>query len=140
MTAIVKAVSETEVPVKAKHVRSAIIGTFQEKSSQTFWSIVMRLPLQSSPILAWKFCHTLHKLLREGHPNTLQDSMRHRDLLIDTGKMWGHLKDGYGKLICLYCRLLIVKLDFHRKNPRFPGNMAMKDEELEAVCENDIHN
>ena len=51
----------------------------------------------------------------------------------------GLFKDGYGKLIYLYCHLLVVKLDFHRKNPRFPGNLMIKDESIEAICEHDIN-
>ena len=51
----------------------------------------------------------------------------------------GHFKDGYGKLIFLYCRLLVVKLDFHRKNPKFPGNLIIKGEEIDSVCEHDIN-
>nr|CAH0102529.1 unnamed protein product [Daphnia galeata] len=136
--AVSKAVNESEVPVKSKHVRSAIIGTFQGKGSHTFWSIILRLPIHSNPIVAWKFCHTLHKILREGHPNVLKDSQQHREFLVDKGKLWGIFKDGYGKLINLYCRLLVVKLDFHRRNPKFPGNLMIKDQEIEAVCEHDL--
>lgn len=51
----------------------------------------------------------------------------------------GLLKDGYGKLINLYCRLLVVKLDFHRRNPKFPGNLMIKDEGIDVVCEHDIN-
>ncbi|KZS00380.1 putative Huntingtin-interacting protein 1, partial [Daphnia magna] len=137
--AICKAVNESEVPVKSKHVRSAIIGTFQGKGSKVFWSVILRLPIHSNPIIAWKFCHTLHKILREGHPNVLKDSQQHRDFLVDKGKLWGHFKEGYGKLIYLYCRLLVVKLDFHRRNPKFPGNLMLKDEEIDLVCEQDIN-
>lgn len=137
--AISKAVNDFEVPTKAKHVRSAVIGTFQEKGSNTFWSIILRMPLHSNPIMAWKFCHCLHKMLREGHANVLKDSQRHREYLVEKGKFWGHIKDGYGKLIYLYCRLLVVKLDFHRRNSRFPGNLFLKDEELELICEHDIN-
>ncbi|XP_067010685.2 huntingtin-interacting protein 1 isoform X4 [Anabrus simplex] len=51
-----------------------------------------------------------------------------------------HLREGYGKLIQLYCQLLITKLDFHRRNPRFPGNLQVTKEELESIGENDINN
>jgi hypothetical protein len=100
--------------------------------------------------------------------NYLQkDSQQHREFLVDKGKLWvsyfllsailfimhlhqfydfpfslnlkGIFKDGYGKLINLYCRLLVVKLDFHRRNPKFPGNLMIKDEEIEAVCEHDVN-
>lgn len=49
--------------------KAAIIGTFNEKGAGTFWNVVMKLPLQGNPIACWKFCHVLHKVLREGHSN-----------------------------------------------------------------------
>lgn len=52
----------------------------------------------------------------------------------------GYLKEGYGKLIFLYCRLLVAKIDFHRRNPLFPGNLMILDGALEQACENDINN
>lgn len=69
-------------------VLDAIIGTFQEKSGETFWRCVTKLPLQEHRIVAWKFCHVLHKVLREGHPNVLASSQRHKTLLQDLGKLW----------------------------------------------------
>ncbi|XP_063225058.1 huntingtin-interacting protein 1 isoform X2 [Bacillus rossius redtenbacheri] len=139
-TSISKAINVIENPVKEKHVRSTIIGTFHEKGANTFWACALRLPLQENRIVAWKFCHVLHKVLREGHPQVLGDSQRFRPRLDDLGKLWVHLREGYGKLIQLYCQLLISKLDFHRRNPRFPGNLQVTKEELESIGENDINN
>nr|CAD7415769.1 unnamed protein product [Timema cristinae] len=51
-----------------------------------------------------------------------------------------HLREGYGKLIHLYTQLLMTKLDFHRRNPRFPGNLQVTKEELQDIGENDINN
>ncbi|XP_057322825.1 huntingtin-interacting protein 1 isoform X2 [Microplitis mediator] len=136
---ISKAVNPTETPVKEKHVRSAIIGTYQEKSGAIFWMFILRQPLQENRIVAWKFCHVLHKVLREGHPRVIADSQRHRGKLEDLGKMWQHLREGYGRLIHLYIRLLITKLDFHNRNPGLPGNLQVTNEELEAIGENDIN-
>lgn len=137
---ISKAINTLENPVKEKHARNAIIGTFQEKSAETFWRCVTKLPLQEHRIVAWKFCHVLHKVLREGHPNVLASSQRHKTLLQDLGKLWGHLKDGYGKLIQQYCQLLLTKLDFHRRNPGFPGNLVLSEENLCRIGDNDVNN
>ncbi|XP_050459259.1 huntingtin-interacting protein 1-related protein isoform X1 [Cataglyphis hispanica] len=134
-----KAVNSTETPVKEKHVRSAIIGTYREKSGSIFWTYMLRQPLQENQIVAWKFCHVLHKVLREGHPRVIVDSQRYRGKLEDIGKLWQHLKEGYGRLIQLYTRLLITKLDYHKRNPRLPGNLQVTPEELEAIGENDIN-
>lgn len=35
---------------------------------------------------------------------------------------------------------MLVKLDFHAKNPGFPGNLLLSAEELEKIGENDINN
>ncbi|KAE8752155.1 hypothetical protein FOCC_FOCC000948 [Frankliniella occidentalis] len=141
---ISKAINAIECPVKEKHVRSilycAIIGTFQEKSSRTFWESVNRLPLEGNRIVAWKFCHVLHKILREGYESVVPQSQRYKDKIRNIGKLWGHLKESYGKLIQQYTQLLIVKLDFHRRNPRFPGNLAVSQEDLDSIGENNVNN
>lgn len=51
-----------------------------------------------------------------------------------------HLKDGYGKLIQQYCQLLLIKLDFHRRNPGFPGNLVLSEEDLSRIGDNDVNN
>lgn len=137
---ISKAINQTETPVKEKHVRSAILGTFHEKCAETFWEVVTRLPLQDNRISAWKFCHVLHKIVREGHPQSISDSYRHLTMLDDLGKLWGHLRDPYGKLIQVYTKVLKVKISFHKRNPGIPGNLALTAEELDAIGENDVNN
>ncbi|KAI5694592.1 hypothetical protein M8J76_006158 [Diaphorina citri] len=91
-------------------------------------------------IVAWKFCHVLHKILREGHPHVIKESIKQAQVITNVGKMWFHLKDGYGKLIYQYTRLLLGKLDFHRRNPGFPGNLILSQSELDRIGENDINN
>lgn len=81
----------------------------------------------------------LHKILREGHPLVLNHSMRHRTMLHELGKLWGHLADGYGLCILHYSKLLINKLNFHDRNPKFPGNLVLKRGELEKIAANDIN-
>lgn len=137
---ICKAVSAVESSVKEKHVRRIIIGTYQERSSVTFWNIIRRrAPIQDNAIVAWKFCHVLHKVLREGYRKCIADSYVHKQWILDTGKMFGLLGEGYGKLIQNYCTLLVTKIDFHVRNPRFPGNLQVTDEELENIGENDVN-
>lgn len=53
--------------------------------------------------------------------------------------MYGFLREGYGNLIQRYCTLLVTKIDFHVRNPRFPGNLQVTDEELESIGENDVN-
>ncbi|XP_040901867.1 huntingtin-interacting protein 1 isoform X2 [Toxotes jaculatrix] len=135
-----KAINTQEVAVKEKHARTCILGTHHEKGAHTFWAAVNRLPLSSNAVLCWKFCHVFHKLLRDGHPNVIKDSMRNKADLTDMSRMWGHLSEGYGKLCSIYLKLLITKMEFHIKNPRFPGNLQMSNRQLEEAGENDVNN
>ncbi|XP_045474328.1 huntingtin-interacting protein 1 isoform X1 [Harmonia axyridis] len=137
--ALQKAINNNEVPVKQKHVRSAIIGTFHTQGARTFWAIASKLPAMEDQIVAWKLCHVVHKILREGHPLCLVDSQRHVKDLNEIGKLWSHLNDGYGKMIRLYTNLLMTKLEFHKRNPRFPGHLGVTPEELESIAGNDVN-
>ncbi|KAM9257084.1 LOW QUALITY PROTEIN: huntingtin-interacting protein 1 [Cariama cristata] len=142
-----KAINAQEVAVKEKHARNilpkvgpCILGTHHEKGAQTFWSAVNRLPLSGNAVLCWKFCHVFHKLLRDGHSNVLKDSVRYKNELSDMSRMWGHLSEGYGQLCSIYLKLLRTKMEFHTKNPRFPGNLQMSDRQLDEAGENDVNN
>lgn len=60
-------------------------------------------------------------------------------MITEMGKLWGHLNDGYGLCIKHYTTLLVTKLEFHDRNPRFPGNLVLKRGELEKIAGNDIN-
>uniref|UniRef100_A0A3B5A963 Huntingtin-interacting protein 1-related protein n=1 Tax=Stegastes partitus TaxID=144197 RepID=A0A3B5A963_9TELE len=136
-----KAINTQEVAVKEKHARNILtLSMCGCKGAHTFWAAVNRLPLSSNAVLCWKFCHVFHKLLRDGHPNVIKDSMRNKADLTDMSRMWGHLSEGYGKLCSIYLKLLITKMEFHIKNPRFPGNLQMSNRQLDEAGENDVNN
>uniref|UniRef100_A0A8C5SF95 ENTH domain-containing protein n=1 Tax=Laticauda laticaudata TaxID=8630 RepID=A0A8C5SF95_LATLA len=137
---ISKAINTLEVPVKEKHARRIILGTHHEKGAFTFWSYAIGLPLPSSAILSWKFCHVLHKVLRDGHPNVLQDCQRYRSNIRETGGLWGHLHDRYGHLVNIYTKLLLIKISFHVKHPQFPPGLEVTDEVLEKAAGTDVNN
>uniref|UniRef100_A0A673KRQ0 Huntingtin-interacting protein 1-like n=1 Tax=Sinocyclocheilus rhinocerous TaxID=307959 RepID=A0A673KRQ0_9TELE len=123
-----------EIAVKEKH-----------KGAHTFWLAVNRLPLSSNAVLCWKFCHVFHKLLRDGHPNVSTYSRiisytSNSTSLSLSLNLLGHLSEGYGKLCSIYLKLLITKMEFHIKNPRFPGNLQMSNSQLDEAGENDVNN
>uniref|UniRef100_A0A3P9MG53 Huntingtin interacting protein 1 related b n=1 Tax=Oryzias latipes TaxID=8090 RepID=A0A3P9MG53_ORYLA len=128
-----KAINSTEMPVKEKHARRIILGTHREKGAHTFWSYALGFPLNDNSILCWKFCHVMHKVLRDGHRNVLQDCMRHHGSLIDS-----QLHDRYGQLVALYTKLLCTKLEFHVKHSKIPPNLEVTDEVLERTAGTDI--
>ncbi|KAJ8395630.1 hypothetical protein AAFF_G00031110 [Aldrovandia affinis] len=140
LSSISKAITSTEAPVKEKHARIIILGTHREKGAFTFWSYAIGLPLASSSILSWKFCHVLHKVLRDGHQNSLQDCTRHISSVREMGSMWGNLHDRYGQLVALYSKLLYTKMEFHMKHPEIRTNLEASDEVLERTAGPDINN
>uniref|UniRef100_A0A8C6RDG6 Huntingtin-interacting protein 1-related protein n=1 Tax=Nannospalax galili TaxID=1026970 RepID=A0A8C6RDG6_NANGA len=137
---ISKAINSQEAPVKEKHARRIILGTHHEKGAFTFWSYAIGLPLPSSSILSWKFCHVLHKVLRDGHPNVLHDCQRYRSNIREIGDLWGHLHDRYGQLVNIYTKLLLTKISFHLKHPQFPAGLEVTDEVLEKAAGTDVNN
>ncbi|XP_036382489.1 huntingtin interacting protein 1 related b isoform X2 [Megalops cyprinoides] len=139
LSSISKAINSSETPVKEKHARRIILGTHREKGAFTFWSYALGLPLASSSILSWKFCHVLHKVLRDGHHNSLQDCIRHQSNITETGALWGNLHDRYGQLVALYTKLLCTKMEFHMKHPEIRPNLEASDEVLERAAGADIN-
>ncbi|XP_018322031.1 huntingtin-interacting protein 1 [Agrilus planipennis] len=135
-----KAIVGLECPVKPKHLRFTVVGTFREQGAKTFWSVALRAPYLDDRIVAWKLCYVVHKILREGHPLCLVHSQAHKKELDEMGKLWRHLRGTYSQAIRLYANLLITKIDFHSKNPRFPGNLVVNDDELNSILSNDINN
>ncbi|KAM7017987.1 huntingtin interacting protein 1 related b [Tautogolabrus adspersus] len=140
LSSISKAINSSEAPVKEKHARRIILGTHREKGAYTFWSYALGFPLASSSILSWKFCHVLHKVLRDGHRNVLQDCMRHHGSLVEIGQLWSNLHDKYGQLVALYTKLLCTKMEFHVKHSEIPPNLEVTDEVLERTAGTDINN
>ncbi|XP_066510477.1 huntingtin-interacting protein 1-related protein-like [Hoplias malabaricus] len=142
LSSISKAINSSETPVKEKHARRIILGTHREKGAYTFWSYAIGLPLPSSAILSWKFCLVIHKILRDGHPNSLQDCMRHYSDISENGILWGNVRDryGYGQLVALYSKLLCYKMEFHTKHPEIRPSLEITDEALERTAGTDINN
>lgn len=134
-----KALNPMETPLKLKHARSAIISTHRTKETKSFWAVVTKQPLMENRFTAWKFCHLVHKVLREGHPSALKHSRSHKLMIHEMGKLWGHLQDGVGHCIQAYTKLIVTKLDFHEKNPYFPGSLVIDFKDLERVAGDDIN-
>ena len=89
--------------------------------------------------IAWKFCHLLHKVLRDGHTKSILDSQRHKKMILEIGKLWGHLHDGLGICIQYYAKFLVYKLGFHERFQRLPGNLVLPFPDLERFSGNDIN-
>uniref|UniRef100_A0A5S6QSI8 I/LWEQ domain-containing protein n=1 Tax=Trichuris muris TaxID=70415 RepID=A0A5S6QSI8_TRIMR len=138
--AVSKAINSHVCAVKEKHLRTLILGTYRDRGAGTFWFHAIKLPLAGDPVVCWKFCHALHKLLRDGESHVLSDSLKYKSKLVDLGRLWRHVKDDSCQLIRNYCSLLVTKLEFHQRNPQIPGNMVLTAEQLESIGQKDVNN
>ena len=68
-----KAINQEECQTKEKHIRFALVGTWKDSGANLFWTVAQKVPIKDNPILSWKFCHVVHKLLTEGHPKVIAD-------------------------------------------------------------------
>ncbi|XP_052396723.1 huntingtin-interacting protein 1-related protein [Carassius gibelio] len=139
LQSITKSITNVEAPIKEKYGRNIILGTHKEGGAVTFWSHAVSLPLSSNAILSWKFCHVVHKLLRDGHPNTLRDSRGHTASIRQMGTLWGNLHDRYGHIVALYAKLLCIKIDFHLKHLEIPPNLDAPEQVLDKAIAIDIN-
>ncbi|CAI4221376.1 unnamed protein product [Auanema sp. JU1783] len=140
LEAIHKALNKTELPLKPKHARSIILGTHTERSSNIFWNAVTRVQLEKHPVLTWKFCHLVHKLIRDGHRRVPEESYRYIPKIQSCGQFWKHLNtSGYGACIEYYSKVLCQRLEFHRRYPVVPGNLNLTDAQLKTL-EKDLDN
>ena len=137
---VAKALISQEVPVKPKHARATIIGTHHNNGAHAFWTIVIKQSIKDNRITAWKFCHVLHLILRDGHHLCLQHSIHHLERIAEIGKSSAGFHGGYGLCIKQYTKLLVAKLNFHDRNSSFPGNLVLKQQgELDQIVACDIH-
>ncbi|XP_008323835.1 huntingtin-interacting protein 1-related protein [Cynoglossus semilaevis] len=134
---ISKTLTSAETPPKEKYVRNIIMGSHKEGGATTFWSYTLNLPFSSNSMVSWKFCYLLHKLLRDGHRNTVSDSYRHTHVVKEMGILWGNLHDRYGHIVALSAKYLCLKLEFHAKHKVIPGNLEASDETLDREAGTD---
>ncbi|CAL2038128.1 unnamed protein product [Caenorhabditis brenneri] len=140
LEAVQKAITKNEVPLKPKHARTIIVGTHKEKSSGIFWHTVGRIQLEKHPVLTWKFCHLVHKMLRDGYRKVPEETYRFVGRFTQLAQFWKHLNtSGYGPCIESYCKLLHDRVTFHNKYPVVPGKLDLNDSQLKTL-EGDLDN
>ncbi|KFY95465.1 hypothetical protein V498_03336 [Pseudogymnoascus sp. VKM F-4517 (FW-2822)] len=106
-----KATSIEESAPKRKHVRSCIVQPILADEIQTFKALI-----------------TVHKVLQEGHPITLRESMANRSWIDSLNRgMSGEGLRGYGPLIKEYVYFLLAKLTFHQQHPEFNGTFEYEE-------------
>ena len=132
-----KVLNSTEGAVKEKHVRKLLIGSHQSESGGFFWQYLPVIRLKENQVICWKFCHVLHKMIRDGHKQVVSSSYERRQILLDCGNMWRHVEHGYGQLIFKYCTLLYNRINFLIQNPRFPNHLKLSNEQLDEIGERD---
>ncbi|KAF8140620.1 ANTH domain-containing protein [Boletus edulis] len=119
---IKKATSPDETAPKQKHVRKCIVYTWDYHSSISFWSGLRVQPILSDEIQTFKALITVHKVLQEGHPNTIKEAHGQTGWLETCARtVASDGQRGYGSLIRTYVQFILAKLRFHRLRPEFNG-------------------
>ncbi|ERF75014.1 hypothetical protein EPUS_08059 [Endocarpon pusillum Z07020] len=117
-----KATSIEETAPKRKHVRAAIVYTWDHKTSQSFWAGMKVQPILADEIQTFKALITIHKVLQEGHPVVLKEAQQNINWVESLARgVNGEGLRGYGPLIREYVFFLLAKLAFHRQHPEFNG-------------------
>ncbi|BGP07169.1 sla2 Src-like adaptor 2 [Rhodotorula toruloides] len=120
--AMKKATNPDETAPKQKHVRKAIVYTWDYRSSASIWAALRVQPILSDEVQAFKALITIHKILQEGHPVTLKEAQAQTSWLETCARTVGtDGSRGYGSLIRAYVKLILAKLKFHRHHTAFNG-------------------
>ncbi|KAH9883640.1 ANTH-domain-containing protein [Xylariomycetidae sp. FL2044] len=123
-----KATNNDETAPKRKHVRSCIVYTWDHKSSQSFWAGMKVQPILADEVQTFKALITIHRVLQEGHPQTLREAMANRGWLDSLNRgLAGEGVRGYGPLIREYVYFLLAKLSFHQQHPEFNGTFEYEE-------------
>ncbi|KAL2758413.1 hypothetical protein ACRALDRAFT_1080258 [Sodiomyces alcalophilus JCM 7366] len=123
-----KATSADESAPKRKHVRACIVYTWDHRSSQAFWTGLKVQPLVADEVQTFKALITIHKVLQEGHPATLRESIMQRTWIESLGRgVTGEGIRGYLPLIKEYTYYLLAKLSFHQQHHEFNGTFEYEE-------------
>ncbi|KAI1760950.1 ANTH-domain-containing protein [Hypoxylon sp. FL1150] len=123
-----KATNAEETAPKRKHVRSCIVYTWDHKSSQSFWTGMKVQPVLADEVQTFKALITIHRVLQEGHPQTLREAMANRSWIDSLNRgLSGEGVRGYGPLIREYVYFLLAKLSFHQQHPEFNGTFEYEE-------------
>lgn len=106
-----KALSTEESAPKQKHVRACILYTWELKGCGSFWRAMKTYPALGDEIVIFKMLITLHKVMRQGHPDVralffntqvLREGIRERNFINSLARNVSH----YGGMSsCLTRRL-----------------------------------
>ncbi|KAI0118148.1 ANTH domain-containing protein [Nemania sp. FL0031] len=123
-----KATNTDETAPKRKHVRSCIVYTWDHKSSQSFWAGMKVQPVLADEVQTFKALITIHRVLQEGHPQTLREALANRGWIDSLNRgLAGEGVRGYGPLIREYVYFLLAKLTFHQQHPEFNGTFEYEE-------------
>ncbi|KAI1124277.1 ANTH domain-containing protein [Nemania abortiva] len=123
-----KATNTDETAPKRKHVRACIVYTWDHKSSQSFWAGMKVQPVLADEVQTFKALITVHRVLQEGHPQTLREALANRGWIDSLNRgLAGEGMRGYGPLIREYVYFLLAKLTFHQQHPEFNGTFEYEE-------------
>lgn len=119
-----KALNGDETAPKQKHVRVAILFTFEFKDARPIWYNIKLQNVLADEIQCYKALILIHKVLHNGHASMLHQTKREVDFMDAMKKaMRFEAVRGYKSLIFGYIDYLKTKLKFHNTYPDFPPDL-----------------
>ncbi|KAM7359074.1 huntington interacting protein related 1-like [Cochliomyia hominivorax] len=124
-----KCFNREDKPFKWEHANALVKKTHEHNITEYIWTFPdVRKNLTTNPIIAWKFCCLMHKILHEGHSHAIKYSIIYKEKFQHCIKYWSGQNDPLAKCIVCYCKVLLRKLLFHLTHGAYDGNLQFNDE------------
>eukprot|EP01125_Pyxidicula_operculata_P011745 TRINITY_DN3847_c0_g1_i1.p1 TRINITY_DN3847_c0_g1~~TRINITY_DN3847_c0_g1_i1.p1 ORF type:complete len:996 (+),score=296.10 TRINITY_DN3847_c0_g1_i1:7-2994(+) len=124
--AIFKATQSKITPPKPKHERVIITETWQSRTSSHVLSELFKRALGGKEIVLWKTLVIVHKMMRDGHPQVLDDVYARKDYLDSLLGQYNGNETPWGVLDEAYLQFVIEKVKFHRTFPEVGGEISLQ--------------
>ena len=124
-----KATNPDETAPKQKHVRVITLFTWDFAAARPFWDALKMQAVLSDDVQCFKALITIHKVMRDGHPCALEETMRevvYLDTVMRNAQQNVYIM-GYGSLIQAYIQFIKAKLEFHTFHPEFTANLSYEE-------------
>ncbi|KAJ1549634.1 sla2 Src-like adaptor 2 [Cladochytrium tenue] len=92
---IKKALSPEEVAPKQKHVRAAIVYTWDMKGAGNVWRYLQAYPMLGDEVVIFKALVMAHKIMNQSHPNALREISNDPAWLRNLGRNVGSFRGSF---------------------------------------------
>jgi len=124
--AVFKATQSKPVPPKAKHERSILVETWNNRSARYVFEELFKRPLGGKDIVLFKTLIIVHKVMRFGHPQSIEDLTARKDFMESLRSQSSNAQNTMASIDEAYVAFLLAKLGFHKKFPEINGEISLQ--------------